>query len=95
MVKIIARISAKPEAAPQLRQILSGLVAPSRAENGCLGYELFQDAETPQDFVTLESWRDLPAVAAHMTTPHVTSAITRAADLFDQPPLIHRFEQLA
>lgn len=95
MVKIIARITARLDATPQLREILMGLVGPSRAEAGCLSYELFQDDENPPDFITVESWTDRAAADAHMATPHVTEAIARAAGLLAEPPLIHRFTQLA
>lgn len=95
MTIIIARISSIPDAAPQFREILQALVAPSRNEPGCLSYELFQDAEQPGDFITVERWVDDSAADAHLATPHVAAAIAQASSLFGQPPLIHRFTQLA
>lgn len=95
MVIVIARISSKADAAAQIRQILTDLVAPSRREPGCLSYELFQDEENPLDFITMEQWTDSAAAAAHMATPHVGEAIAKASGLVAQPPLIHRFAQLA
>ncbi|MCG2576963.1 antibiotic biosynthesis monooxygenase [Dechloromonas sp. XY25] len=95
MVKIIARISAKPGAAAQVRQILIDLVGPSRKEPGCLSYELFQDDENPADFITIEQWANSSAVAAHMATPHVGEAIAKAGSLLAVAPLIHSFTQLA
>lgn len=95
MTIIIARISSTPDAAPQLREILQALVAPSRNEPACLSYELFQDAEQPADFITVERWADDSAAQAHLATPHVAAAIAQASSLLGQPPLIHRFTQLA
>lgn len=95
MVKIIARISARADTAPQVRDILNALVPPSRAEAGCLGYNLFEDDERPQDFITVESWRDEAAADGHLSTSHVARAIEQAASLLAQPPVIHRFTQLA
>ena len=95
MVIIIARISAKSETVAELRQILKDLVAPSRAEAGCVSYELFQDNDDPRDFITVENWGDSAAADAHMSTPHVAAAIAQAGVLLAQPPLIHRFTQLA
>jgi len=95
MVKIIARISSRAGAASQLRQVLHDLVGPSRDEPGCVSYELFQDDENPLDFVTIEHWADDRAADAHLTTPHVAEAIAKAAKVLAQPPLIHRFTQLA
>lgn len=95
MIKIMARISSRADAVAQLREILGDLVGPSRNEPGCLSYELFQDEENPQDFVTVESWADSHAADAHMATPHVAEAIAKAASLLALPPRIHRFTQLA
>ena len=95
MVKVIARISSKPDAAAQVRQILIDLVAPSRKEPGCLSYELFQDDENPVEFITVEQWSDSSAVAAHMATPHVGAAIAKAGSLLASAPVIHSFTQLA
>jgi len=92
---IIARISSTAAGAEQLREILSALVGPSRKEPGCLSYELFQDEENPPDFITLERWADDHAADAHLGTPHVAAAIGQATSLLGQPPLIHRFKQLA
>jgi quinol monooxygenase YgiN len=95
MVRVIARISSKADTAEQLRKILTELVTPSRQEPGCLSYELFQDEEDPVEFVTLEHWADSQAAQGHMATPHVAEAIARAASCLAQPPVIHRFKQLA
>lgn len=95
MVKVIARISSKADVAAELRQILTDLVTPSRREPGCLSYELFQDEENPLDFITMEQWTDSSAVEAHLATAHVGEAIAKASSLLAQPPLIHRFTQLA
>jgi quinol monooxygenase YgiN len=94
MVKIIARISAKTEAESLLRKILSDLVVASRKETGCISYELLQDDENPVDFITLELWADDSVAAAHLVTPHVAEAFSKAGDLLAQPPIIHRFTQL-
>ena len=95
MTIIIARISSTVGGAEELREILTALVEPSRQEPDCLSYELFQDADHPPDFITVERWADDSAADAHLGTPHVAAAIARATSLLGQPPLIHRFRQLA
>ena len=95
MIRIMARISSQPHAEMQLRQILQDLVGPSRKEPACISYELFQNEENSLEFVTMEQWVDQAGAEAHMATPHVADAIARASNLLAQPPLIHRFKQLA
>ena len=92
---IIARISSTAAGVEPLREILTALVSPSRKEPGCLSYELFQDADNPPDFITVERWVDDQAADAHLATSHVAAAIGQATSLLGQPPLIHRFTQLA
>ncbi len=95
MIRIMARISSRPQAEIQLRQILRDLVDPSRKEAACISYELFQNEENPIEFVTMEQWADQAGAEAHSTTPHVADAIAKAGNLLAQPPLIQRFKQLA
>ena len=90
-VRIMARITARADTAAMLRQILRDLVGPSRDEAGCVGYDLFQNQDNPVEFVTVEQWSDQAAADAHMSTPHVASAISKAGELLALPPLIHRF----
>lgn len=94
-VKIMARITARAETADSLREILLALVGPSRGEAGCVSYEAFQNQDNPVEFVTVEQWTDQAAVDAHMASPHVATAISRAGELLALPPLIHRFAPLA
>ena len=95
MIRIMARITAKSEAAGEVRAALHELVAPTRKEKGCLSYELFQGEDNPAEFITTEQWADQAAADAHMGTPHVAAAIARVGALLAQPPLIHRFKKLA
>lgn len=95
MVRIMARISAREGCEAELEAILQGLCGASRGESGCLAYELFHNLDHPQEFVTVEQWRDQAAADGHLQTPHVAAAIHSAAALLAQPPLIHRFRALA
>ena len=95
MIRIMARISSRPEVAAELQQILQDLVGPSCKESGCISYELYQDEEAPSEFITVELWTDQAAAGAHMATPHVALAVAKAGSLLAQPPIIHRFKRLA
>lgn len=69
-VKIVAVLTAKPDAADRLRLLFDGMLEPSRAEPGNLRYDLWQDQSQPGRFVLDELYRDADAVAAHRATPH-------------------------
>ena len=94
MVHISARIVVRTGAAPAMQDIFRRLADASRQEPGCLSYEVFQAAERPELFQTIERWRDEPAASAHMATPHVQAAIKSAQPLFAAAPEITMFVPL-
>jgi quinol monooxygenase YgiN len=49
-MKVILRLAAQPDKVEELKAILTGLVAPTRKEAGCLSYEIFQNRADPCDF---------------------------------------------
>lgn len=77
-LQVVATIPAKPEAADQVRAALQELVEATRAEDGCISYDLYESGSAPGTFVTVERWRDAASLEAHMTTPHVAAAFAAA-----------------
>lgn len=69
-VKIMAILVSRPGKAAELRALLDGMVAQSRAEPGNLRYDLWQDQTDPARLVLDELYTDHEAVAAHRATPH-------------------------
>ena len=76
---VIATIEAKPQHMPHVLQTLQAMLAPSRAESGCLQYDLHRDRATPHRLVMVERWRDTAALQAHLKTPHFLN-MQRALD---------------
>ena len=54
----------------ELGSLLSGLVSPTRAEPGCLGYELNTSLEKPGLFLFYEKFADQKALDAHVNSAH-------------------------
>jgi quinol monooxygenase YgiN len=67
---VVATITAKEGNEAIVRAALERVVPPSRAEAGCLRYDLNVDLGNHASFVMLEAWRDEEALAAHEATPH-------------------------
>ncbi len=49
---------------------LNRLAAASRAEEGCIGYEIYQSTISPTELVIVETWKDQAALDIHAGTPH-------------------------
>jgi quinol monooxygenase YgiN len=61
---------AKKDGVEKMKELLSAMVAPSKAEDGCIFYEIFQCKERPEKFFAVETWRDEAALEGHKTTAH-------------------------
>lgn len=57
------------ERADEAAGLLAELARASRAEAGCLGYEVVRAADEPA-FVLFEKWRDEAALQTHYETDH-------------------------
>lgn len=69
-LSVVASISAKPEFRAAVRLALETVVPPSRAEAGCLQYDLHVTRDKPDSFVMIERWPDDATLDRHMATPH-------------------------
>jgi len=70
---LIARMRAKPGQETRLLGELRHLVAPTRAEAGCIAYELHQSQSDPALFLFYEIWKSQADLDAHFETPHLTA----------------------
>ena len=75
---VVATIPAAPEHVEAVREALTTLVAATRQEPECLGYDLYESGSAPGVFVTVERWGSQAALEAHMGTPHIATALAAA-----------------
>ena len=68
---IVANIYAKAGKINFVKAELLKLIEPTRAEEGCLNYDLHQDFEDPRHFLFYENWESRELWQAHMKTPHI------------------------
>ncbi len=52
-----------------LKAHLLSVAAPTRAEVGCLAYDLYESPDAPTEFMRLERWRSLADLEAHKASP--------------------------
>lgn len=68
---IIAHITAQPDKIDLVKTELEKLVPVTRAEGGCLQYDLHQDNDDPAHFMFFENWETRDLWQAHMAAPHI------------------------
>jgi quinol monooxygenase YgiN len=54
----------------KMKELLTAMVSPSKAEDGCIFYEIFQYENNPRKFMAYESWRDEAALDRHKASEH-------------------------
>lgn len=53
-----------------MKELLSAMVEPSKAEDGCIFYDIFQYKDNPRKFMAVETWRDDAALDGHKASAH-------------------------
>ncbi|MFC6704868.1 putative quinol monooxygenase [Flexivirga alba] len=94
-IAVTAIITAKPGSESAVQAALTALVEPTRAEPGCVDYQLAVSSVDPAVFITTERWRTSSDVEAHLETEHVKTALDTAGEHLAVPPAIHPLTPLA
>jgi quinol monooxygenase YgiN len=61
---------AKEDSISELKALLETMIEPSRAEDGCLLYNIYQLKNDPKTFVVVETWEDEAKLKGHQNTEH-------------------------
>ena len=70
MLTIVAKSTIAPAKREQFIAQVQELIALSRQEAGCLGYDLCQDSDNPNVLAFIEQWQDTAAIKAHRQSAH-------------------------
>ncbi len=68
---IVALIFAEEEKRELVKSELLKLIEPTRAEEGCINYDLHQDHENPNLFLFYENWTSRELWQAHTKSNHI------------------------
>jgi quinol monooxygenase YgiN/quercetin dioxygenase-like cupin family protein len=75
----VTLIHGLPGREAELEAHLLSLAAPTRAEAGCLRYDLYRSSVAPHEFMRLEVWASPAALAAHKETPRLRASFEKRA----------------
>jgi len=82
---VIARIKAKAGKEEVVFHEISSLIAPTRAESGCINYNLHRAQSDPALFCLYETWRSRQDLDEHLATPYLQAFLGKAPDLLSEP----------
>ncbi len=94
LVTFVARIKAKRGREAEVKQELLKLIAPTRAEAGCVSYDMHVSLENPAQFLFYETWKSQKDIDAHFETPHLKSVLAKVSDSLAEPPELTRWQKI-
>lgn len=87
-VLVVARARLRSGAAARLLDAVGRFVAATRAELGCLEYDLYVSATAFEEIATVERWISPAAAEAHMAAPHTRDFLALVAECVAEAPVI-------
>ena len=70
-ITVLALVKAKEGMEERVEQELLALVAPSRAEEACINYDLHRSVEDKTLFMFYENWTSREDLDKHLSMPHL------------------------
>ena len=92
-VNVIARALAQRGSEDQLRALLRGMLAPTRAESGCKMYELYE-SDSKGRFYFYEIWDSQAALDQHAASPHFKYLEQNVWPLLQEPFEVNILERI-
>jgi quinol monooxygenase YgiN len=79
-------IRAKTGQERELGRRMAGLVGPTRAEPGCLAYDLFQSIDDSGVWILIERWRSVADLEAHVRADHMAAFLAHGDEVLADHP---------
>ena len=92
---VIATMRAQAGKEDELQQHLLRLVPQTRAEGGCIDYDLHRLQDDPSVFVMLENWRDRDELDKHLQMPYMREFAAALPDLLRSPLELQLLDMLS
>ncbi|MEM0961108.1 MAG: putative quinol monooxygenase [Bacteroidota bacterium] len=68
---VIGLVTAKPDHVDRVYEALTALIAPTRAEDGNIRYDLHRSDDDANVFAFIEEWASRPIWEEHMESDHI------------------------
>jgi quinol monooxygenase YgiN len=94
VITVVATFQARPGKEAALKETLTGLLAPTRKEAGCINYDLHVSPENSGQFLFHENWTSKELLDAHLKSPHIVALLHRLDELCTAFPEIKIWEKI-
>jgi quinol monooxygenase YgiN len=93
-VTVVVRLKAKAGKEAQVRKELFNLLAPTRAEQGCLNFDMHEAPNDRTLFMFHENWTSEDRLKQHFETAHIKRWIKLAETLLAEPLELTRWRKV-
>jgi len=94
-VSVIAQAKPRTGMEESLRKKLLSLVEPTRAETGCITYDLYQACDDTKIFMFYECWKSKDDLEIHLQKPYIKSFMETADELLAEPVTVSLWEKIS
>jgi len=94
-VTVLAMFKAKSGLEERVREELLKLVAPTRAESGCINYDLHQCSDDKAKFMIYENWVSRKDLDAHLEMPYLEHFKSIADEILAEPLQINIWQMIS
>lgn len=94
IVIVTARIRVQPGQEERFQQELAPAIAQTRAEAGCIAYDLHQATTDPSLFLLFESWVSEAALQAHLAQPYIQALAEKSGEILAESPQVEIWQPL-
>ena len=94
-VTVLATIKAKKGLEETVKNEILALIGPTRAEPGCLNYDLHQSSDDKAVFMLYENWVSKEDLDKHLAMPYLQAFLGKAPELVAEPVQIALWNMLA
>ncbi|MEG0918811.1 MAG: putative quinol monooxygenase [Anaerovoracaceae bacterium] len=94
MITVIARNYADLDKMDIILELYEELVAETRAEKGCISYNLYADASANENLVMIEQWESKEDLDNHMNSEHFKRLVPETKKYMTKPVQVSIIEKL-
>ena len=93
-VKVVAHLKAVEGKVDELKDVLTAAIPATRKEDGCIAYDLFQNAANSAELTFIEEWKDNDCLNAHLNSPDFSKLAEKLGGLLAAAPDIRVYSKL-
>jgi quinol monooxygenase YgiN len=91
MIVVRFKVQCQPAKAAPLRQALAAVIAPARAAEGVISFDIAQDLTDPNAFIATEVFADQDARERQESLPEVGAVMALLPDSIAAPPQVTEY----